>query len=416
MRPNQTEVYPVIIIGGGPCGLAASYYLKKYNVKHIIIEKKEMLQTWKNERWDSFHLISPNWMTNIPGIKNNIPYNNEYMSGKEIYKLLKEFMDVVDPNYMDNTNVNKLYKEEGLYKLETDQGIFHAQKVIVAVGLFNQPFIPPVAVELAKDIQQIHSSEYKNPNQLKKGATLIVGGGCSGVQIALEIKEYSKDDVYLSLGSIRPIPVIYRNVNGMYWLNRLSGFSSGKPILPYRDKDLCNENIKNVISQNLFSCLASGVKLTGRLIKGQGTELKFSNSLCNALERSNTYMRSIEKRIDIEIDRMALNLPNLQVDFNLKTINCDNIHVIRKLDMMEHDIQNIVWCTGYKPDYSWIMLDIFDALGEPELIDGYTTKEDVYFCGLRLLSENKKKSTFGVGLYAFAESARRAVEALMANE
>ncbi len=69
LRPNETEVYPVIIIGGGPCGLAASYYLKEKGIKHIIIEKNEMLQTWKNERWDSFHLISPNWMTNIPGIK-----------------------------------------------------------------------------------------------------------------------------------------------------------------------------------------------------------------------------------------------------------------------------------------------------------------------------------------------------------
>ncbi len=83
--------------------------------------------------------------------------------------------------------------------------------------------------------------------------------------------------------------------------------------------------------------------------------------------------------------------------------------------MIEHDIQNIIWCTGYKPDYSWIMLDIFNALGEPELIDGYATKEDVFFCGLRLLSESKEKSTFGVGLYAFAESAKRAVEALTAK-
>lgn len=415
MRPNETEVYPVIIIGGGPCGLAASYYLKEKGIKHIIIEKNEMLQTWKNERWDSFHLISPNWMTNIPGIKSRIPYNNEYMSGKEIYKYLKEFMDMVDPDYLENTSINKLYKAESLYKLETDQGIFHAQKVIVAIGLFNQPFIPPVAEELGKDIYQVHSSQYKNPNQLKPGGTLIVGGGCSGVQIALEVKQHTENAVYLSLGSMRPIPVIYRNVNGMYWLNRLSGFSSGKPILPYRDKDLCNKNIQNVISQNLFSCLASGVKLTGRLTKGQGTELMFSNSLCNALERSNTYMRSIEKRIDKEIKRMALNLPSLQVDFNLKTINCDNINLIQKLDMIEHDIQNIIWCTGYKPDYSWIMLDIFNALGEPELIDGYATKEDVFFCGLRLLSESKEKSTFGVGLYAFAESAKRAVEALTAK-
>ncbi len=269
MRPNETEVYPVIIIGGGPCGLAASYYLKEKGIKHIIIEKNEMLQTWKNERWDSFHLISPNWMTNIPGIKSRIPYNNEYMSGKEIYKYLKEFMDMVDPDYLENTSINKLYKAESLYKLETDQGIFHAQKVIVAIGLFNQPFIPPVAEELGKDIYQVHSSQYKNPNQLKPGGTLIVGGGCSGVQIALEVKQHTENAVYLSLGSMRPIPVIYRNVNGMYWLNRLSGFQVESLYYPIVTRICAIKTFKMLLVKT--SSVASQVVLSlqGGLLKGK---------------------------------------------------------------------------------------------------------------------------------------------------
>lgn len=413
MMLNEDIIFPVIVIGGGPSGLAASYHLKKQGIDHIILEKKEMLQTWKNERWDSFYLVTPNWMTNLPDVGAGLPYNNEYMSKDEIYLWLKKFMDHVDPVYMEHTIINRLYKEDDLYYLDTNKGRFKGNKIIVATGMFNEPFIPPVADKLSEDVKQIHSVDYFSPDQLEPGGTIVVGSGRSGVQIALEIKTELDSDVYLSVGSMTPLPTIYRNVNGVYWLNWLSGYKKGKAILPYQESDLDNENIKNKISQNMFSCLANGVKLTGRFMKGENTFIEFADNLCDVLDEGTRYLRKVEKLIDDEIDRMGLNLPKMQVDFNLKTIHCHELDSIMFLDVEKSNIRNIIWCTGFKPDYSWIDLDIFDEWGSPKLLDGYSTTEDVYFCGMGLQPDKETISSFGVGLYAFSESAERAVEAMM---
>ncbi len=413
MSTHNKEIYPVIVIGGGPSGIAASYHLKNKGIEHIVIEKKEMLQTWKNERWDSFFLVTPNWMTNLPGIDQDLPYNNEYMTKDEIYSWLKRFMDYVNPKYSEHTDIERLYKEDGLYELKTNKGLFKAEKIIIATGMFNQPFIPPVAEALSRSVNQFHSIDYFNSGQLAQGGTVVVGSGRSGVQIALEIKTETNNNVYLSVGSMTPLPTIYRDVNGVYWLNRLSGYKAGKSILQYKYDDLENENIKHKISQNMFSCVASGVKLTGRFMLGRDNLIEFSDNLCEVLDHGAEYLKKVEAQIDNEIEKSELELPDLQVDFDLKTIDCHELDPIMFLDVEKDNIKNIIWCTGFKPDYSWIDLDIFDTFGSPSLINGCSTKEKVYFCGMGLQPDKETKSSFGVGLYAFSESAQRAVEALM---
>lgn len=413
MNQIHEKIYPVIVIGGGPSGLAASFHLKKASISHLIIEKKEMLQTWKHERWDSFYLVTPNWMTNLPGVDHDLPYDNEYMSRDEIFVWLKKYMDYVDPEYVENTRIERLFKDKGHYKLNTNNGTFTAEKIIIATGMFNQPFIPPVAQSLASTVKQIHSIDYFNPNQLEDGGTIVVGSGRSGVQIALEIKTETENDVYLSVGSMTPLPTIYKDVNGVYWLNRLSGYSKGKPILQYKFDDLSNNNIKNKISQNMFTCVETGVQLTGRFILGKDNLIEFSDNLCDVLESGGAYLKKVEKQIDDEIRSSGLELPDLQVDFDLKAIDCHALDPIMFLDTEVNNIKNIIWCTGFKPDYSWVDLDIFTENGEPKLVDGYATNEEVYFCGMGLQPDKETKSSFGVGLFAFSESAERAVEALM---
>lgn len=413
---KETKIYPVIVIGGGPSGISCSMHLKEHGVEHIIIEKKEMLQTWKNERWDSFYLVTPNWMTNLPGVDHDLPYNNEYMSKNEIYLWLKKYMDYVNPKYSDHTVINRLWKEEGIYNLSTNKGLFKAEKVIVATGLFNQPFIPAISKKIPESVNQIHSIEYFNPKQLLIGNTIVVGSGRSGVQIALEVKKETKLNVYLSVGSMTPLPTIYRNVNGVYWLNRLSGYSEGKEILPYEKKDLENKNICNKISQNLFSCESEGVELTGRLINAGENYIEFKDNLCSVLEEGNEYLTKVEKQIDDNISKSKLNLPYMQIDFNLKSIDCHRLSPTIKLDTKKQNIKNVIWCTGFKPDYKWIDLNIFDETGMPELNHGCSTKEEVYFCGMGLKPDQNTKSSFGVGLYAFNESAKRAVNSLISNK
>lgn len=411
MRENK--IYPVIIIGGGPSGISCSQHLKEYGVDHIIIEKKEMLQTWKNERWDSFYLVTPNWMTNLPGVDQDIPYNNEYMSKDEIYSWLKKFMDNVNPNYSDHTQIHKLWKEDNIYRLSTDKGLFLGENIIVATGLFNLPFIPSVSRNIPKSVNQIHSIDYYNPEQLLEGNTIVVGSGRSGVQIALEVKTETPYEVHLSVGSMTPLPTIYRNVNGVYWLNRLSGYSKGKEILPYENSDLENENIHKKIIQNLFSCEQEGVELTGRLVAAGETYIRFADNLCEVLENGSDYLKKVERQIDDEIKSNDLSFSDMQIDFNLRSLDCHRLKPTIELDIEKDNIKNVIWCTGFKPHYEWIDLNIFDDSGMPVLIDGYETNENVYFCGMGLHPDKETKSSFGVGLFAFNESAQRAVDALV---
>ncbi|BEP30277.1 NAD(P)-binding domain-containing protein [Helicovermis profundi] len=134
--------FSVVIVGAGPSGLCLSYHLKEKGIDHIIIEKKEILHTWKNERWDSFDLVTPNWMTLLPETEKIIPKNNEFMSKNQIVNSLEKFAKEVNPNVLEHTVISNISLEDELYYIKTDKGNFTANNVIISVGLFNNKKIP----------------------------------------------------------------------------------------------------------------------------------------------------------------------------------------------------------------------------------------------------------------------------------
>lgn len=405
------KIYKAIIVGGGPSGISCSYHLKHAGIEHLIIEKNEMLHTWKHERWDSFHLVTPNWMTNLPGVDHLIPYNNEFMSKAEIEDVLIQYMYYVKPNYIENTTITHVNKEDGYYSLKTDTGMFYAEHIIVATGMFNKPFIPKLSEMLSKDVYQLHSQVYKNPSQLKPGNTLVVGAGRSGIQIALEIQSKLKCRTFLSVGSFTPLPTIYKNINGVYWLNRLSGYSTEKERLPYTNRDMLNKNILHKISQNLSKCQEAGVKILGRMQEVNGDELVFSDDLDRTLSTGESYLRKLERKINsIVKGEDASKTHDLSFDDKMTELDIAPPTI---LNIEGDEIRNVIWCTGFKSDYKWLTLDVFNEDGSLALLDGVRTKENVYFCGMGLQPDPDTKSSFGVGLFALVESAERAVKALI---
>lgn len=408
--------YKVIIIGGGPSGITCSYYLKKYGLSHLMLEKREVLHTWEHERWDSFYLVTPNWMTNLPGMENELPYDNEYMSKKEILSLLKRYLNRVSPNVQAHTNISEIRYQDGFYEVTTDRGVFYAEHIIVATGMYSRPYVPSLHEDLPKNIYQVHSSLYKNPLQLEKGNTLVVGSGWSGIQIAMEIKAQTKSEVYLSLGRISALPTLYRNIHGVYWLNRLSGYNHEKPVLSYRKEDFQNQNIVMKMNQNLEACYQMGVHFLGRLMSLDHGVLQFSNSLGASIKKHAEDLNAVKEKIESLIQSENHNMPSGDLDRDLGILNPDDIPSKQGLSIENDQIRNVIWCTGFKRDYSWIKRPIFDESGLPELIDGVKTNENIYFCGLGLEVDRRLKSAYGVGLYAIDESAKRAVMAVLENE
>lgn len=408
--------YKAIVIGGGPSGITCSYYLKKYGLSHLLIERNDVLHTWKNERWDSFYLVTPNWMTNLPGMENELPYDNEYMSKAEIVSVLEAYVALVGPRVLSHTQISKIDLKDTLYEVTTNKGVFYAEHIIVATGMYSDPFIPDVAKDLPESVYQIHSSHYKNPCQLKKGNTLVVGSGWSGIQIALEAKTELGSEVFLSIGSLSALPTLYKNIHGVYWLNRLSGYKHEKPALSYRKEDFNNQNIVMKMRQNLKTCQEMGVHFLGRFLACEGDVLHFSDSIQESFQKLESDMLKVKENIERLIQLEKEDLPAGDLDIDLGKLNAEALPSIICLSVATHEIKNVIWSTGFMRSYDWIKRPVFDANGLPILIDGTSTTENIYFCGQGLEVDPHLKSAYGVGLYALDESARRAVMAILSKE
>lgn len=404
--------HSVIVIGGGPSGITCGYYLKERGIDYLILEKEEMLHTWRNERWDSFYLVTPNWMTYLPGFENEIPYNNEYMSKAEILNILERYLEFVAPTFCEHTDIRSVELVGDQYHLETNHGVYTCEHIIVASGMYSEPFIPSVAEKLPSGILQMHSSDYKGPEQLAEGNTLVVGSGWSGVQIALEVKKTLGTNVYLSIGSLSPLPAVYKNVHGVYWLNRLSGYSDIKKILHYGTEDFKNPNILGKMSQNLVECQRNDVKLIGRLLDfdPDSCTLKLGENVKRAFIDANAYLETAKGKIDALIHKEGIHVTGSEFDLRLDQVDLERLPGIPKLNLTSDNIKNVIWSTGFKRNYSYIKRPIFDESGLPILKDGVSTSENITFCGLELEVDRNIKSAFGVGLYAIAESSKRAVD------
>lgn len=399
-----------IILGAGPSGLSCSYYLMEHNIEHMIIEKNEIMNSWKNQRWDSFTLVTPNWMTRLPGVEDMVPKNNEYMTKDEINRTFDAMVDYISPNVYDKTTVIEIAKKDDIFTVITDKGTFYSYNVIVAIGLFNNPFIPPCSKNLDKNILQIDATKYKNPFELPDGNVIVVGSGRSGVQIAYEIKRLTDKEVFLSIGSLKPIPEIYRQTNGVFWLNRLSGFTEHEDIVQYTAQDTTNSNILSKLYQNLGLCNDVGVNLVGRFNFAHNNDINFGDNLKESLREGEDYLKKMRSFIDEHIDAYKLALTDDMLDFKIPNLDVDNISSITHIDTVESNIGTVIWCTGFRPDYSFIKADVFDSTNRVIHNRGVTACKGLYFSGQELDPGFGEKSSFGIGLFAIRNDARFIVD------
>jgi putative flavoprotein involved in K+ transport len=398
----MTEQIDTAVIGGGQAGLAISYYLTQQDREHIVLEQNHRIaESWRR-RWDSFTLVTPNWMLRLPGFPYDGNEPDGFLSRDQVVAYLEQYVALFDPPLRFGTRVTSLEEKPGGpgYLVKTGNAVFEAANVVVATGAYQRPKIPPLAGHLSQEILQIHSSEYRNAQALPAGAALVVGSGQSGSQIAEELNEAGRK-VYLCVGSSGRLPRRYRGKDGAWWINRLSMFNRTVDQLPSpRAKFAASAHVSGKAggrTLNLHQFARNGVILLGHLKKAQGNRIFLAPDLKESLAKADKVAADFKKAVDEYVKRAGLDAPEETLSPASEPRDGYEMQQIAELDLASAGIKTIIWATGYGLDFGWVRVPVFDQDGYPIQQRGITDYPGLYFLGLPWLHTLKSSLIFGVG-------------------
>jgi putative flavoprotein involved in K+ transport len=375
--------YPAIIIGGGQAGLAMSYCLKERGIDHLIFEKKRLGEAWRSQRWDTFCLVTPNWQCKLPGFDYAGDDPNGFMKKDQIVQYLESYAQSFQPPLKEGVSVHRLARlESGLFEVNTSIGNFSADQVVVATGGYQIPTVPRLAERFRPEVSQVHSVHYKNPESLPEGAILVVGSGQSGCQIA-EDMHLAKRQVYLCVGGAPRTARRYRGQDVVDWLHRMGYYNM--PVHEHPLKERVRAKANHYVTGrdgghdiDLRKFALEGMHLCGRLIAVDAEMLRFGNDLKQNLDQADSVANSIKTTIDKFIARHQISAP---VEELYQPV-WEPTSTTLELNYREANIKAVIWCMGFKTDYSWIELPLFDGRGYPSHRRGVTALPGVYFIGL----------------------------------
>lgn len=396
---DEMEQIETIIVGGGQAGLATSYHLKQLGREHVVFERAEKAgNAWRNDRWDSFTLVFPNWTIRLPGA----PYEGQdpdgFLAKEEIVAYFERYVERFDLPVRFNTEVLAVtLLEDGRgYQVTTSRGAFQAQNVVMATGSFQRPKIPAFSANVPAGILQLHSGTYRRPDQLPAGAVLVVGSGQSGMQIAEELYQSGRL-VYLCAGSTPPIPRRYRGRDIISWLIDSGFFGQTVETLPSpKARRASNPHVSGKDgghSLNLHQFAHDGVRLLGHLAGVQEGKAIFIPDLKESLAKGDKIEKNIVEMIDRYIEANGIDapretLPDLQDGYSAEEIT--------ELDLESANITAIIWAIGYTFDFSLVKLPITDEDGFPIQQRGVTSYPGLYFVGTSWLSRRNSATLPGV--------------------
>jgi putative flavoprotein involved in K+ transport len=400
-----------LIIGGGQAGLSVSYYLTQSRREHIVLEGSDRAgNAWRNDRWDSFTLVTPNWAFRLPGAEYDGQHSHSFMPRNEIVSRFESYVERFHLPVHYGVKVLSVESEDSGYRVECDQEAWNTAKVVMATGLYQEPKIPPFHDKVPGDVLQLPSGKYRNPSALPSGAVLVVGSGQSGCQIAEELYQAGRE-VHLCTGKAGRAPRRYRGKDAFEWLD-LSGFLdrpadqlpspaarfAGNPHLSGKDGGH---------STNLHQFYRDGVTLLGHLRDIQGGKFYLEPDLKAGLQAADKFEADLTAMIDGYIEKTGLEaphetLPRLQDGYAAPEIT--------ELDMKSAGITSVIWALGYTFDFNLVHLPILDRFGYPTGQRGLTDYKGLYFVGLPWLAGRKSGLLLGVGEHAAEVAAHIAQE------
>jgi len=390
--------YDVVVIGGGQAGLAMSYHLKARNIHHLVLERERIGHAWRTQRWDSFCLVTPNWQCQLPGFPYSGADPHGFMLKDQIVRYIEAYARMFGAPVWEGVGVSRLTRgEDERFYLDTPKGELTADAVVLAVGNYHEPNIPRVAAGLPKSILQIHSSRYKNPDQLPAGDVLVVGSGQSGCQIAEDLHLAGRR-VHLAVGSAPRCPRFYRGRDAVDWLADLGQYDLPVNEHPLRE-DVRKKANHYLTGRNggrdidLRTFAMEGMQLYGRFTAISDGRILFASDLTRNLDAADAVYNGICELIDKHIAENDIESPEGR---HYEPVWAPERPIL-EIDPISLGIASIVWSTGFRANYDWVELPIFDSAGYPLQERGVTPAAGLYVVGLPWLYTWGSGRFLGVG-------------------
>jgi cation diffusion facilitator CzcD-associated flavoprotein CzcO len=401
------ESVEVAIIGAGQAGLATSWYLTEAGVEHVVLEAGRVAETWRSRRWDSFCLVTPNWGVTVPGASYSGLDPDGFMSLPELIDLFQNWADSFKAPVQGNTCVSSLKKDGADFVLELTGSELRALTVVVATGGYQRAHLPAGSENLARNVHQVLAEDYRNPRQLPPGAVLIIGSGQTGCQLAEEIQGAGRT-VFVACGRAPWIP---RRMKGhdFAWWTRVSGWlDRTNDKVPSAERLMANPQATGHgggHDLHYRTLHARGVELVGRFAGADGSKIYFADDLWASVDFGDARLRDMLKAFDAYCKDAGLTALDFEFPepFRLKTRT--------ELDVARDGIGTVIWTSGYRPNYGWIDLPVFDDMGFPVQRDGCcVSAKGLYFMGVPWMRKSKSAILYGVG-----EDAELVVQGIVEN-
>ena len=409
LRDLAIERFTTVVIGAGHAGLAASHFLTERSIDHVVLERGEVANSWRHERWDSLRLLTPNWQCRLPGVRYEGPDPDGYLTMAEVVELIERFAAPALGHVRTGTNVVSVRPTDDGYHVITSHGEIRCRTVVLASGACNRPAMPSFADAVPSTVEQLTPFSYRDPSHLPDGGVLVVGASATGVQLAAEVRRSGRP-VTLSVGEHVRLPRTYRDRDVLWWMD-----ASGVWDQRYDEVDdltrarrlpspqLVGTPERGMLDLNALS--AMGVELVGRWAAVRDGRALFSGGLRTVCSLADLKMNRLLGVFDEwaaagesgeEFDPPERLAPT-QVPASPRL----------QLDLLSGEIRTVVWATGFRPDYRWLDVPVLDAKGHLRHDGGVVDSPGLYALGLPVL--RRRKSTFILGI---EDDAREVIEHL----
>jgi putative flavoprotein involved in K+ transport len=397
---SLTRRTTTVVIGAGHAGLAMSRCLSERGVDHVVLERGEVANSWRRERWDSLRLLTPNWQSRLPGFAYDGDDPDGFRTTLETVAFIAGYARAISAPVETQTTVTSVGNDGEGYRIVTDRGEWRCRSLVIASGACNVPMVPKVAEAIPPGILSITPGEYRSPAQLPDGGVLVAGASATGIQLAEEIHRSGRP-VTLAVGEHVRAPRTYRGRDIQWWMDRagvldqryteVDDIARARKVPSFQ---LVGTSERRTLDLNALRAI--GVAFRGKLAGISDGKAQFSGSLRNVCALADLKMNRLLDTIDAFATETGLD-GEVGPPQRFAPTEVDESPPLF-MNLRDGGIRTILWATGYRPDYAWLHLPVLDHKRQIVHDGGVIAKAPgLYVIGLQFLRRRKSALIDGAG-------------------